>query len=118
MKSKTWAILLGAVLIVSIVVAVLLMLPGPAADQVEIWSEGKLYKTVSLREDQSFTVETAGGTNRITVSDGKIAVTEASCPDHHCMLRGYCHSGSPIICLPNRLELRFVSSGDVDAVVG
>ncbi|MBQ5653356.1 MAG: hypothetical protein IIV28_00995, partial [Alistipes sp.] len=29
----------------------------------------------------------------ITVQDGKIGVSEATCPDHYCMKRGYCNSG-------------------------
>ncbi len=118
MKSKTWVLLLGAVLVLSIVAAIFLMLPGKTADKAEIWSEGKLYRSVSLQENQSFAVETARGTNYITVKDGKIAVTEASCPDRYCMHRGFCDGGSPIVCLPNRLEIRFLSGGEVDAVVG
>ncbi len=118
MKSKTWGILLAVVLFLCVGAAVLMMLPGEKADTAEIWSEGKLLKRVSLAESRSFTVETERGSNVVTVRDGKIAVTEATCPDHYCVRRGFCDSGGSIVCLPNRLEIRFISGGDVDFAVG
>ena len=51
-----------------------------------------------------------GKISDIAVKDGKIAVTEASCPDHYCMQRGYCHSGAQIVCLPNRLVISFLGA--------
>ena len=50
--------------------------------------------------------------------DGKIAVTEASCPDHYCMKRGFCNSGTEIVCLPNRLVIQFLDAQEIDAAVG
>ena len=58
------------------------------------------------------------GTNTVTVRDGKVAVTQADCPDHYCMDRGWCDSGTPIVCLPNRLVLKFVGKQTVDGAVG
>ena len=54
----------------------------------------------------------------IVVSGGKIGVTEADCPDHYCMHRGMCNSGAQIVCLPNRLVIKFIESDSVDGVVG
>ena len=92
--------------------------PGETAQYAEIWSDGALVKQVSLQIDQTFTVEGEFGTNVITVSDGKIGVTEADCPDHYCMHRGMCNSGAQIVCLPNRLVIKFVGDDPVDGVVG
>ena len=58
------------------------------------------------------------GTNTVTVKNGKVAVTEADCPDHYCMKRGYCDSGAQIVCLPNRLVLTFTGASEVDGVAG
>ena len=119
MKTRTWIILFAALLILCGGLSIPLLLPGEASTHAEITSQGKLLKTVDLRIDQEFTVETPeGGTNTITVAEGKIAVTQANCPDHYCMQRGYCNSGTEIVCLPNRLVIRFLGEQTIDAVVG
>ena len=81
-------------------------------------SDGKLLYTLDLRVDQTRTVDSSFGTNVITVSGGKIAVTEATCPDHYCMKRGFCSGGAQIVCLPNRLVIRFGGTPEIDAAVG
>lgn len=117
MKTKTWVALLALLLLVCGGLSLILLRPQEAA-YAEISSQGQVVKTVDLRIDQSFTVSTATGSNTVTVRDGKIAVTEASCPDHYCMDRGYCSGGAQIVCLPNRLVIRFLGEQAVDAVAG
>ena len=119
MKTKTWIMLLSAILALCLGLSVLVLLPQEDADFAEITSQGKLLKTVDLRIDQQFAVDTPeGGRNVVTVKDGKIAVTEASCPDRYCMDRGFCSSGTQIVCLPNRLVISFVGQQEIDVVVG
>ena len=119
MKTKTWILLLTLLLAACVGLSIPLLMPGEASTHAEILSQGVLIESVDLRINREFTVTTeAGGRNIITVKDGKIAVTEANCPDHYCMQRGYCHNGSPIVCLPNRLTIRFVGEQAIDAVVG
>ena len=119
MKTKTWILLFALLLTVCLGLSLSLLMPGEAASRAEITSRGKVLKTVDLLIDQEFTVETPdGGRNVVTVKDGKIAVTEANCPDHYCMNRGYCNSGTQIVCLPNRLVIRFLGEQTIDAVVG
>lgn len=119
MKTKTWIILLSLALIVCAFAGFLLLGPGKDAAQAEIISQGRVIRTVDLRIDQEFTITTPdGGHNVVTVRDGKIAVTEANCPDHYCMDRGFCSGGAQIVCLPNRLVLRFTDTGGIDGVVG
>ena len=118
MKTRTWIIVLCVVLLACVGLSIWLLSPGEAAAQAEIWLDGELYKTVSLHTDQEFVVEGPYGSNTVTVKDGKIAVTAADCPDHYCVERGFCDSGVQIVCLPNRLVLKFVGEQTVDAVVG
>ena len=118
MKSKYWALILIALLVVCVALSVWLFRPREAAQWAEIWSDGELVETVYLLGDDVLTVQSAYGTNVITVFGGKIAVTEADCPDHYCMHRGFCNSGAQIVCLPNRLVIKFVGDSDVDGVVG
>lgn len=119
MKTKYWIILLAAMLVICIGLSLVLMIPGEEASFAEISSGGKVIKTVDLRIDQEFTVETEnGGHNVVTVKDRKIGVTEADCPDHYCMDRGMISSGTQIVCLPNRLVITLVGEQTIDGVVG
>ena len=118
MTTKFWIRILAAIFAVSLWLGVVLLMPGEAAEAVNIYADGKLVKTVSLKMDQEFTVECQNGTNVITIRDGKIAVTEADCPDHYCMQRGFCDGGMAIVCLPNRLVIEFVGEQEIDGVVG
>ena len=117
MKTKIWVGILAALVLISAGLSLWLLRPTQAV-AVEIWSEGKLVQTLSLTQEQSLTVETESGKNTVTVSAGKVAVTEADCPDHYCMERGWCSGGAQIVCLPNRLVLRFVGQTHVDGVAG
>ena len=117
MKTKYWLLLLGALLMLCLGLSLLTLAGAPAA-RAEIVSGGKVVRIVELSVDQEFTVVSETGYNVITVKDGKIAVTEANCPDHYCMRRGFCNSGSQIVCLPNRLVIRFVAESKLDGVSG
>ena len=119
MKTKYWIILLTCVLVLCLGLGIPLLMPGEAATHAEIISDGQVMHRVNLLVDREITVTTDdGGRNVITVKDGKIGVTEASCPDHYCMHRGMCNSGAQIVCLPNKLVIRFVGETEIDMVVG
>ena len=118
MTNKYWIVLLSAVLVLCIGSSFLLFSPGENAARAEIRSEGKLLRTIDLHIDQEFEIATATGRNVVTVKDGKIAVTEADCPDHYCMDRGFCAGGTQIVCLPNRLVISFLAEQEIDGVVG
>ena len=85
---------------------------------VEVWSDGQLVYTLPLGQDTTVTVTSPYGTNKITVQDGKVAVTEATCPDHYCMDRGYCSGGAQIVCLPNKMIIKFLGAQTVDGAAG
>ena len=105
------------VLLICGVLSVVFLRPGQA-QQAQIWSDGKLIKTVLLSVDQEFTVESADGFNTVTVRDGKIAVTEANCPDQYCVRQGFCNSGEQIVCLPHKLVISFIGESEIDGFVG
>ena len=118
MKSKAWAILLAVLFAVFLGTGLMLLQPGETAHRVEIQSEGKVLYTLDLHVDQQITVTTERGSNTVTIRDGKVSVTEASCPDHYCMQRGWCDGGAEIVCLPNRLVIRFLGEQKIDGVSG
>ena len=109
--------MLGLLLAVCVALSIFFFMPRQA-DWAEVYSDGKLLYTLDLHTDTQVTVTLGDGVNTITVQDGKIAVTQANCPDGYCMKRGFCDSGVQIVCLPNRLVLKFVGAQTVDAVVG
>lgn len=76
--------------------------------EVEISVDGSVIQTLPLSEDTELTVEGwNGGTNHIVIRDGKVRVTEASCPDKVCVNQGTIErTGEAVICLPNRLIAR------------
>ena len=118
MKSKTWAILLAALLVICLGLSFLLSGGEPAA-RAEISSNGEVVQIVDLRIDQEFTVAAPdGGSNTITVRDGKIAVTYADCPDGYCVDRSFCNSGTQIVCLPHKLVIRFLGEQEIDSISG
>ena len=119
MTTKKWILLIGVLLVLSIGLSAWFLMPRKAATHAQILSGGKVLKTVDLGIDQEFTVPSAdGGYNIVTVHQGAIAVTDATCPDHYCMKRGFCVSGTDIVCLPNRLVIRFTGEQEIDAVIG
>ena len=114
MKTKYWVMGFAALAAVCLLCA-LPLISGEDAACAEIYSHGKLIKTVSLAIDQEFTVD---GHNTVTVSGGKIAVTAADCPDGYCMDRGFCSSGGDIVCLPNQLVIHFTGETEIDGISG
>ena len=119
MKTRTWILIIGLILAASLVASLYFLLPREASTHAEITCYGNVIKTVDLRIDQEFTVENgSNGYNLIRVQGGKIAVVDASCPDHYCMKRGFCNNGTEIVCLPNRMTIRFLGVQEIDAVIG
>ena len=87
--------------------------------QAEIRLNGEVVRTVSLAEDQIFTIE-GKYANEIEVRAGKIAIIHSDCPGTDCVHTGFV--GTPnrsIVCLPNALEIRILGGeSEVDFVVG
>ena len=118
MPTKYWILLFSALLLLCLGAGIYLMLPGEAATHAQIISDGQVLHTVDLSQDQQFEIENGTGQNTVTVAEGKIGVTQANCPDHYCMARGMCSSGTQIVCLPNGLIIQFLEAQPIDAVIG
>lgn len=97
----------------------LLLLRTSDSQQVKVMQDGRCLCVLDLDKEQQLTIDAPnGGSNTITIRQGKIAVTAATCPDHVCMSMGYRNGGAPIACLPNGLILVFEESAAVDGMVG
>ena len=119
MKTRYWVALLAVIGIACIGLSLPLLIPGEDASWAEIISDGQVVQVVDLNIDREIHITNdTGGTNTVTVRDGTIGVTAANCPDHYCMDRGMCSSGVQIVCLPNKLIIRFLGEQTVDSVAG
>lgn len=118
MKTRFWVAIFAVVFVLCGTLTLFFFTKNEPAEAVRITSDGVVLYELPLSVDRELTVETSYGTNTVTIRDGKVAVTAASCPDHYCMKRGFCDGGTQIVCLPNRLVLSFTGSAEVDGVVG
>ena len=112
----------GLILLILLAAAVFaLFLPSRNGDAavVEIYRNGERLRAFPLNVDRQFTVE-GDYTNVVTISGGKVAITESSCPGGDCVSCGWVSSaGRSIVCLPNGVEIRIVGvQSEVDFVVG
>lgn len=118
MKTGAWIGVIGGLLAVCVALSLWTMRPGEEADYAQVLLDGKVIHTLDLRFDREVIVRTEKRSNVITVRDGKVAVTQASCPDHVCVNRGFCSGGLQIVCLPNSLVIRFLGEQEIDGEVG
>lgn len=92
----------------------------PHSQTVQIIQDGKVLYTVDLEnsEDKKIEVEYQGNKNIIQIDNHKISITDAECPDQICVKMGELKSSAaPIICLPNKLVVKFVETDEADAEV-
>jgi len=116
MKSnRFWIFLLGltaGLCLGGIVLLSLRSAPGTVAD---IYQNGEFLQTLRLDEPVGYTLFAAnGGSNTIVVQDGRICVSQATCPDQVCVNQGWVNTDTtPIVCLPNQLVIQ-VKGGERD----
>ena len=80
---------------------------------------GEEYARLDINENTDITVSTDEGTKSVHVSNGKISVISADCPDQICVNHeaiGY--DKETIVCLPHKLVIEICSEkeADVDAI--
>lgn len=76
---------------------------------VEIEVKGKLFKRLPLDNSRSekITVESDLGSNIIEISNGKVRIIDADCPDKICVRDGAISApGSMLVCLPHKVVIQ------------
>lgn len=106
-------LLIAACLILA--VSAWLWMDGPFKKTTEgeavIYKDGTEYGTIPLNADKTVVIEDQNRRNVVTVKEGKVSMTEASCPDQVCVLtRPADREGQSIVCLPNRVVIEVKSS--------
>ena len=117
------AVIIGIILLGSIA-AILIMnrsgsgSPAGGGSRTAVIRCGDVRHELALDEGGLFRFD--GIDAEFEVKDGKIRLTEASCPDKICEKTGYIgSSGQSIICVPNKITVAVVGSDEgVDVMVG
>ena len=125
MKSnKFWVTIVLVLLVICGIASVMVYRYVGSGSIVSVYQDGVLLKQIHLdtvTTPYTFTVEAPnGGYNTISVEQGRICITEASCPDHVCINTGWISDGAiPIVCLPNKLVIQPQKASDdiVDSAV-
>lgn len=87
----------------------------------EIRVDGKLIRTVELRQGYTERIRIGGNQhyNDIEITDKRIRIIDADCPDQVCVKTGWISmSSQEIVCLPWRLVIKIVptKSQNIDGI--
>ena len=118
MKTRTWILIVTALAVVCVGLSFLFFRTGDASRYAEVYSDGELVLTLDLQVDGAYRIGTADGWNVLTVENGRVSVSDASCPSQDCVRHLPSDSGAPIVCLPNRMVIKFADEAGYDALIG
>lgn len=120
MKAKNVLLTVCILIFLTGLIGSLWLIFKPHSQTVQIIQDGKILYTIDLEksEDQTIEVEYQGSKNVIQINNHKISVIDAECPDQTCVKMGELRSSAaPIVCLPNKLVIKFAESDEIDAEV-
>ena len=87
-------------------------------NEILVYYEDKIIKRINPNIDNTYTVEGYLGDVVIEVKDKKVRVKEETSPYHLCSKQSFIsNSYTPIICLPNKIVIKFSQKEDIDEVV-
>jgi len=110
-SNRLWYAIIGGLALLSLGALLLIQSGKQEGDRVELYQDGVLIETLPLHQDATIHISAKnGGENVVTIKDGSVQVTEATCPDQVCVRHGpTCETADPIVCLPNRLVVKVVN---------
>ena len=119
MKNRVFIAII-IILFLAGVIGSAIVLTVPAKSRIRIVSDGKEIYTADLKaaEDTVFDIDYQGHVNTVEISEHRIRVKDADCPDQTCVHMGWLSSSAtPIVCLPHKLVIEFTDDGqEIDAV--
>jgi hypothetical protein len=107
-QNRVWLFVIGAIAVLSLASLILIHFLKQTGDKVEIYQDGALIHSLPLNQDKTIRIPSEnGGYNVVTIKQGEVWVSEASCPDQVCVRHGpTCETKDPIVCLPNKLVVQ------------
>ena len=123
MKNRIWIIIFSVATVLCLGVWLYISNVSSPSKVVGIYQNGSLVEKIDLNsvtDDREITLSGEYGDNVILVSNGHIEMKSADCPDKICVEHGELKSSSsPIVCLPNKVVIKFEGSTDgADARTG
>ena len=113
-------IILAVVLLIIGATGLLAFRPAEEAGSTAVISlDGEVKDRLPLDTDQSVVIESSYGSNRITVENGSVFISETDCRGQDCVRMGrISREGQMIVCLPHHLTVTIEGSGNApDAVI-
>ncbi|MBQ3133799.1 MAG: NusG domain II-containing protein [Clostridia bacterium] len=106
-----------AVLLAGVLMVLSAVLPQPERREAMITVDGEVIAVLPLETDADRLFElSAGGVNRVVVTDGCVSVSEADCATQVCVHhRAISRVGESIVCAPHGLVVTVVGGEAADA---
>ena len=120
-KCRNDIALIAALFVLALVCWLVLSAVKTGGEYAVVTVDGEEVCRMALDTDETIEVGENGVYNVITVKDGEIYISDASCPDKLCIAQGHkSYGGETIVCLPNKLVVSVVGGGggQTDAVAG
>ena len=123
MTNRIWIVVFSFVALRCLGIWLFISNASSPSTVVGIYKDGSLVEKIDLNSvtgEREITLSGNYGDNVILVSNGRIKMKSADCPDKLCVEHGELKvSSSPIVCLPNKVVIKFENSTDgVDARTG
>lgn len=118
MTNKRWMALFALVLLCC--AAALLFMPR-SGSAVGVWQEGELICTLDpvLNAGEEYVLHYEAGETVIAVGEEGVYIRSADCKNQNCVRHGPLKpGGTPIVCLPERIVIRYMEDETLDAVTG
>lgn len=123
MTNRIWIVVFSFVALLCLGIWLFISNASSPSKVVGIYKDGSLVEKIDLNSvtgEREITLSGNYGDNVILVSNGRIEMKSANCPDKICVEHGELKSSSsPIVCLPNKVVIKFEGSTDgADAKTG
>lgn len=123
MTNRIWIVVFSFVAVLCLALWLFISSVSSHSMIVGIYKDGSLVEKIDLNSvtgEREITLSGEYGDNVILVSNGHIKMKSADCPDKLCVNHGELKSSSsPIVCLPNKVVIKFENSTDgADAKTG
>lgn len=116
-RLKSGDLFIVCLVLLAAIVFFLLGLRRESAAHVAVSVGSAQVEKLPLSKDGTYPI---GGHLTVRVTNGRVQIEAADCPDRYCMRMGAIDSpGQMLVCLPNQIVVRIVGTGEteVDAVV-
>lgn len=112
MRKNDIFLLMGTIVIAVVFLGIQFLTPA-SGENLIIQINGEMIASYPLGEDAEFEIN--DGTNRVEISDEKVRMVQADCPDqiyvHH---KAISKNHETIVCLPNKIVLTIESTNETE----